>query len=333
MCSLPQHRLARCLLFLILSLLVLHLLYTLLLLSSSSNYYSDPSVVPITAFPRPELRVSNGSRFTSSFPKLIHVMWKKEKMPPETVAWQAGCKALNHDMTVASYNDEDLLAFTSTHYPDYLQLFLRLKGVHMADMARVLITYHFGGLYMDLDFYCVRPFKCLLQMLPKEVSPADNILIVSLETRMHSLIFKGKERVVIQDFFYATPKHPFFKYLLDDRMAHFVKDTAFNKGPFGYHIEDDIDNFIKLEEEERNKSTSGKKKNVIFELRDDVLHALGDATHSKLYKKCSASSSGEEALPLISQPACGHVQRGEFFQPTRNTIAVHMWFHTYTLCY
>ena len=54
------------------------------------------------------------------------------------------------------YYDADLLQFVKSNYPEYLQLFNSLKGVYMADMARVLVIYHYGGIYMDLDFYCYR---------------------------------------------------------------------------------------------------------------------------------------------------------------------------------
>ena len=54
------------------------------------------------------------------------------------------------------YYDKDLLEFVKTNYPEYLALYQSLKGVYMADMARVLVVYHYGGIYMDLDFYCHR---------------------------------------------------------------------------------------------------------------------------------------------------------------------------------
>lgn len=253
--------------------------------------FMSPSViiVPITAFPQPDLRLSNGSMYTDTFPKRVHVMWKSTSSPPpETIHWQQGCHKVNADMSFSKYNDEDLLAFVTSNYPNYLPMFAKLRGVHMADMARVLITYHFGGLYMDLDFYCVRPFHCIHQLLPPHIHPKDDILVVSLETRMHSTVFRQKERVVIQDFFYATPRHPFFRFMLDDRMAKFNADIKHSaKGPFGYHIEEDIDAFW-ASPAAAARGPSGRRP-VVFELRDDVLHSLGDATHSALNRVCYAS--------------------------------------------
>ena len=85
----------------------------------------------------------------------------------------------------------------------------------MADMARVLVMYHYGGIYMDLDFYCHRPFTCLIEsLLPIELmgeekggesassssrssgssssSVSKDVLVVSLEPAVHANIFRDK---------------------------------------------------------------------------------------------------------------------------------------------
>lgn len=56
-------------------------------------------------------------------------------------------------------------------------------------------------------------------MLPltSAVVEEKDILIVSLEPTIHANIFRDKDRVVIQDFYMSTVRHPFFKWFLDDR--------------------------------------------------------------------------------------------------------------------
>ena len=98
--------------------------------------------------------VHNANRTISSsakFPKLLHYMWKSAAVAPpsETVRWQQGCRAVNPDHEIRMYYDADLLQFVEKEYPQYLSLFRALKGVYMADMARVLVIYHWGGVYMD----------------------------------------------------------------------------------------------------------------------------------------------------------------------------------------
>jgi mannosyltransferase OCH1-like enzyme len=85
----------------------------------------------------------------------------------------------------------------------------------MADMARVLITYHYGGTYMDLDFYCHKPLRCVIQQAEQQMLTAlerhnvqgeemsrthlpKSVLIVSREPVAHAVVFRNKTRVVIQ---------------------------------------------------------------------------------------------------------------------------------------
>lgn len=85
----------------------------------------------------------------------------------------------------------------------------------MADMARVLITYHHGGTYMDLDFYCHKPLRCVVQQAEQQLLAElehhevqgeqmsrahlpKSVLIVSREPVAHAVIFRNKTRVVIQ---------------------------------------------------------------------------------------------------------------------------------------
>ena len=124
-------------------------------------------------------------RRAAHFPLIIHTMWKNPNSPPpaETLRWKKvmkvnikfhqawfpltkalnnshqGCRAVNPSHDFRLYYDAELLDFVQRSYPEYLALFLSLKGVYMADMARVLMIYHYGGIYMDLDFYCHRFLK------------------------------------------------------------------------------------------------------------------------------------------------------------------------------
>ena len=57
-------------------------------------------------------------------------MWKSPQVSPpsETVRWQRGCKAVNPDHEFRMYYDADLVVFVEKEYPQYLPLFLALKG-------------------------------------------------------------------------------------------------------------------------------------------------------------------------------------------------------------
>ena len=79
-------------------------------------------------------------------PKIIHQMWKDHQLPADLIRWTNGCKQVNSDFEFRFYTDIELKSWVNTMYPEYYDFFCSLKkGVYMADMARVLITYHYGG--------------------------------------------------------------------------------------------------------------------------------------------------------------------------------------------
>jgi hypothetical protein len=300
----------------------------------------------------------------------------------------------------------------------------------MADMARVLLTYHFGGIYMDLDFYCFKSFECLEHYILNEINHFDltmtekefsqsNILVVSREPDIHSLYLHHRNRVVIQDFFMSTPKHPFFKWLLDYVNNDFQKKNGQlnNKGPFSYSIQHHLDlyynltnmkiidhadslyamrempqlaatvkpkrrnlvatvnattassassvrpktnatavvkakpgpiksfnssaisNRLKLPNTinttstwhsptEQNKSRS---KEILLEIKADVLHPLIDSSNQNLAKGCKSETDEEKAahgLPTLVN-ACDRLAEGKYLTATEDTMMVHMWTHTY----
>jgi hypothetical protein len=144
--------------------------------------------------------------------------------------------------------------------------------IDMADMARMLIAYHFGGLYIDLDFYCYRTFECLenyvLHQLIEHLTPAANatqaernamkrellddssaFMVVSREPDLHARYIHQQSRIVIQDFFLLTPKHPFLKWFIDRENKNYLqnkeKNLEMKKGPFSYSIQTTLDDYYR----------------------------------------------------------------------------------------
>ena len=347
-------------------LLLFILLFIYILISPRSPL---PYPTPKSQTELSQIKINQGQNTTSKIviPMIIHQMWKgtKETLPHELQRWSDGCAVVNKDIVLKLYTDADLSAFVHSTYPQYKNLFSTLKGVYMADMARVLIIYHFGGIYMDLDFYCHRPFHCLINSLQSTYLSskpnADNLLVVSAEPVVHATIFRSKQRVIIQDFFMCTPKHPFLKWLLDDRQDEYHKQlelrqldpsVKFTKGPFSYSIDKDIDryhayirslrsgqstdtpkdsesNARKLAEKipahmRQEKSNKHLHVGHILELPESVLHPLIDQTNSRLYSVC-----GSRDIPPAAAASCEKVNNKQFFNPTANTVAVHMWTHIY----
>ena len=99
----------------------------------------------------------------------------------------------------------------------------------------------------------------------------------------------------------ATPRHPFFHWLLEDRQSVFQKNPhAFPKGPFSYSIYEFnqqkkeavgaagavVQKGIIESEGSAAAADDDDDNDVIIELSEDVLHPLVDATNSRLFSQC-----------------------------------------------
>mmetsp|Transcript_34327 Transcript_34327/g.47189 ORF Transcript_34327/g.47189 Transcript_34327/m.47189 type:complete len:219 (-) Transcript_34327:137-793(-) len=183
---------------------------------------------------------------------------------------------------------------------------------------------------MDMDFYCHRPFSCI-ENLPMVKSillnneRSNDIMIMSLEPLMHSVVLYNSTRVVIQDFFMITPKHPFIQWLLDDRNS---KKDALGKKPFSYSLNKDIDRFKESNRRQLSKS-SGLN---IIELPSSVLHPLADNFNSEIFTRCKKIIDNQlidTATYRLAKPYCDKYMQHDIFNPTTETVAVHMWSHVY----
>lgn len=100
--------------------------------------------------------------------RLIHQTWKTTAIPdgryfPE---WRQSWADLNPGWETRFWTDEDNEALVATHYPSLRPFYHAVdRGVIRADIARALYLHRHGGLYVDLDFACLRPMEELLAPL------------------------------------------------------------------------------------------------------------------------------------------------------------------------
>ncbi len=96
--------------------------------------------------------------------------------------------------------------------------------------------YHYGGLYVDLDFECLRPVDQLLE---------EHRLIFGLEPSAHvdlpQVKFRNLKQIVCPSFIASEPAHPFWSYFFQhlvqnyyladplDATGSFVLTRAYNE--------------------------------------------------------------------------------------------------------
>eukprot|EP00900_Chrysochromulina_parva_P024679 jgi/Chrpa1/6845/Chrysochromulina_OHIO_Genome00011708-RA len=105
-----------------------------------------------------------GSSTCAGFPRVVHQSWRSTELPSSLAEWQRTWAEMNPGYTLRLWTDANNERFIAQHYPWFLRYFRQYdKMIKRADAVRPFYLYHFGGVYADLDFACIRPFDALLQ--------------------------------------------------------------------------------------------------------------------------------------------------------------------------
>lgn len=99
-------------------------------------------------------------------PKRIFQTWKSKTDIPENMAhWQSTWKKHNPDYHYELWDDDDNRDFIKTYYPWFLQKYDSYDVmIKRADAVRYFHLYHYGGIYVDMDFECIRNFDDILNI-------------------------------------------------------------------------------------------------------------------------------------------------------------------------
>jgi len=107
-------------------------------------------------------RMQKGGNFV--IPKIIHQTWKSTELPENYKKWSGTWKLLNKDWKYMFWSDEDLRNLVVNDYPELLEMYDGFNThIKRVDMARYLFLKKYGGLYVDMDFECLKPIDKLLE--------------------------------------------------------------------------------------------------------------------------------------------------------------------------
>lgn len=115
----------------------------------------------------------------------------------------------------------DAIQLIDKHYPYFSSFF---KSDHTfqivkCDIFRYILMYHFGGIYTDLDFICIKPLHELLDkieknaLLTKYQSDIPSTIILSEEWENSTILTNTLHNGILLS---KTPKHPFWLKLIHD---------------------------------------------------------------------------------------------------------------------
>lgn len=121
-------------------------------------------------------------------PKVIHQMWVQgfDSMPDIYKEWSSKWKTTHPNWELKFWSDTEALKFIEENYPHYLEVYKKLIPVKKTDFFRLLLLYHFGGVWVDTDTYPVKS----LDMLIDRFGLNNYDMVVSFENDRSCSIWK-----------------------------------------------------------------------------------------------------------------------------------------------
>ncbi|KAF4969426.1 hypothetical protein FSARC_3357 [Fusarium sarcochroum] len=136
------------------------------------------------------------TRPSSQIPRILHQTCKNETVPEIWADSQKSCLEAYSDYEYKLWTDELAREFLSAEYPWFLETWDNYPfPIQRADAIRYFVLHHYGGLYLDMDTVCHKPF------------PMDQIDNGILD---NSLFQATLPTGITNDIMISTARHPAF---------------------------------------------------------------------------------------------------------------------------
>ncbi len=100
--------------------------------------------------------------------------------------------------------------FIKKEYNDLYDIYNKTQfGVQKADMIRLILLHHYGGIYIDLDILCLKSLESLIDF-------ESNNVYLAMEPMDQTKKLYNNENVLCNAFIAGPAKHPFFKETLEE---------------------------------------------------------------------------------------------------------------------
>jgi len=143
-------------------------------------------------------------------PKIIHQTWKTEELPPiMKYIYAENVKLLkSKGYEFKLWSDKEITDLINSYYPDFFEIYSFARtGVQRGDISRIIILYHYGGIYIDLDVLVMRDFAELLDM-------SKDTFYISYEPLCQTKALYNDEKYICNAFFAANKNNNFVEKLL-----------------------------------------------------------------------------------------------------------------------
>jgi hypothetical protein len=142
-----------------------------------------------------------------SIPRRLIQIGRNHRLPVAQQASAAGIRALHPDWTYEFFDDDRMLAFVGTEFPEYLEVYNGFpRNIQRVDFFRYLALFRLGGFYFDLDVFLARSLEPLLSA--QAVFPCEGL------TLSRHLRRQGMDWELGNYAFGAAPGQPFLAQVI-----------------------------------------------------------------------------------------------------------------------
>lgn len=150
-----------------------------------------------------------------TIPQIIHQTWKSTDVPKHFAMLAETWREHHPEWTYKLWTDKANRDFIGDYWPDFVTQYDSYStAIQRVDAVRYLTLLKFGGLYVDIDFECLRSVEPLLQ--GKEC-------VFGIEPKEHARRF-SKNRIICNAFMAGIPEHDFFTKIYENLIAVKLKD-------------------------------------------------------------------------------------------------------------
>ena len=151
-------------------------------------------------------------------PKIIHQTWKTQELPENFKLWSNIIKEKHPDWKYMLWTDESNRNFIKENYSWFLDIYDSYdENIKRVDSVRYFLLYHYGGVYIDMDFICLKSL--------------DGIL--NTNKAVFGYQFKDENKIgsIANAFMACPPKHHLFELCIN-MLQYFTKEYVLNStGP------------------------------------------------------------------------------------------------------
>lgn len=228
-------------------------------------------------------------------PNNIYQTWSSKELPNILNEIRKHNIQLNNNkFNFYLWSDDEIKAFLKIHYPIISYIYSKtLTGVQRGDISRIVLLYHFGGIYMDLDMLCLNKLDNLFDY-------NKDVLNITYEPKEQTQLIYGTSEYICNAFFACEKNNPILKSALENiiKMFNMNGEIIFKRFDIfgGNFLLEIIDNYE-------------KSSNIINIMDRDIIYPINDI---KLNQLSSYKNDIQSLKTGIYK---------------KNSIIVHYWIH------